>query len=340
VERIAVGDHTACVVTNRGGMYCWGDNALGAAGHPDLIGFYCQPWRAPWHACIRTVAFGGDHACGLTYDGRVLCWGQNNYGQLGVPEAPGGPEPVEVPFVDAVIEVAADGGSAALLADRTVWLWGACLDSAGACLDQPQMAFTELADIKALPSSGEPQCAVTTSGALLCWGRYSGNGTAFAPDRPVAVAGLEHVAEVSRERDRVCARLEDGTIHCWGHGPVGDGSDEIVLTPVQVAGIETAVQVSVGSHACALAENGDVLCWGNNLSRGCGQPGGSPVLVPTVVQGLPPAIQVGVGRSFTCALTADREVYCWGANYDCTHGTGKVGGYTHVPQKVLLPTSW
>ena len=175
VERIAVGSRTACVVNNRGGMYCWGDNALGAAGQPDLIGSTCQPWKAPWHECLRTVGLSAGHGCGLTYDGRVLCWGQNTYGQLGVPSAAGGPEPVEVVLSGPVVQVAAGGAQgAALLSDGTVWLWGDYA-SFTPYLAEPARPFPELVGIKALPQSGPPFGALAVHGRALCWSGTCGN---------------------------------------------------------------------------------------------------------------------------------------------------------------------
>ncbi len=68
VESIVVGDKTACAVTNLGSMYCWGEPAGGATGISGDVGYIETPLKAPDHHCLRTLALGYAHGCGLTYD--------------------------------------------------------------------------------------------------------------------------------------------------------------------------------------------------------------------------------------------------------------------------------
>jgi alpha-tubulin suppressor-like RCC1 family protein len=66
-----------------------------------------------------------------------------------------------------------------------------------------------------------------------------------------------------------CARLQSGTLKCWGSnfaGQLGDGTDSGRLTPVDTVGLEGVVTGVAGGqfHTCAQFQNGGVKCWGSN----------------------------------------------------------------------------
>lgn len=119
--------------------------------------------------------------------------------------------------------------------------------------------------------------------------------------------------------DHACAVL-DGRVYCWGsngNGQLGAtalqaGSSNI---PVEVDGISTATEVSVGAlHSCALLANGDVWCWGSNNGKQLGRATGTRG-TPAKVDGVSGATAVGAGSAHTCAIIgAAGGVKCWGTN--------------------------
>ena len=63
-----------------------------------------------------SVSLGDDHSCALLDDGKVMCWGKNNYGQLGDGSATDRSSPVEVSGLPNAQSIALGGGhSCALL---------------------------------------------------------------------------------------------------------------------------------------------------------------------------------------------------------------------------------
>ena len=90
VHSAAQFDYT-CGVDANGALLCWGadcfaqlgvDSLLEQCGTPPMP---CSTRPAAVHATgsFRTVSDEFSHTCALTADGAVLCWGDNNAGQLG-----------------------------------------------------------------------------------------------------------------------------------------------------------------------------------------------------------------------------------------------------------------
>jgi alpha-tubulin suppressor-like RCC1 family protein len=85
VVAVGAGDAHACALQDSGIVWCWGSNKrrqLGAGTSTPLRS--TTPVRVALSGSAVQVAVGNHHACALTVDGAVLCWGWNSFGQLGV----------------------------------------------------------------------------------------------------------------------------------------------------------------------------------------------------------------------------------------------------------------
>jgi alpha-tubulin suppressor-like RCC1 family protein len=185
----------------------------------------------------------------------VYCWGNNDYGQLGLPlDTASVTIPTRVtglPRPAAQIGMGVQGNlSCALLDDTTVWCWGhtafgaaghdptpdpAC--AASKCNPEPKV----VADSQGRPLSGVARiavgrsvaCALTQLGSLMCWGLNAfgtlGNGTAdsAAHASPQLVSGLPPVTSLSLGDLTVLATDSNGAVWGWGrnnYGAIGDGT--------------------------------------------------------------------------------------------------------------------
>ncbi len=184
-------------------------------------------------------------------------------------------------------------------------------------------------------------CALTTEGAVLCWGA-NGNGqlgdgsSVRRRTSPVRVAGLaEGVVAVSAGELHTCALTDSGGVKCWGengNGQLGDGTTTDRIAPVDVAGLgEGAVAISTGTiHTCALTASGGVKCWGRMLlgplsvqERALGTGMARDIRTADYVDGLTSGvIAVSSGTLHTCALTTSGGVKCWGYNREGQLGDG------------------
>ncbi len=109
VSSLTAGDGFSCaLLKSDSSIACWGSDDLGQLGNNfEKAGYSVSPIAVASAGSAITgfnqVAAGSNHVCGLLGT-RVLCWGANNYGQLGIGSADSAAHalPVNVP-VDAPI---------------------------------------------------------------------------------------------------------------------------------------------------------------------------------------------------------------------------------------------
>jgi alpha-tubulin suppressor-like RCC1 family protein len=188
-------------------------------------------------------------------------------------------------------------------------------------------------------------CAVTSAGAVRCWGFNGhgelGDGTTRSSAVPVGVVGLGSGAVgVSAGWSHTCAVTRAGAARCWGQnafGGLGDGTTESSAVPVAVTGLGSRV-VAVESgqfHSCAVTSAGGVRCWGYNADGELGDGTTSRSAVPVDVVGLGSGVaEVSAGRYHSCAVTRAGAVRCWGRNPSGQLGNGSTAD-SAVPVDVL-----
>ena len=272
---------------------CIGDDELPSAAPPVDVG-----------GKAIDLAAGSEHTCVVLESGTVRCWGYGFLGALGL----GTTEDVgdnEVPSAMGPVSV---GGTAtrlyagayntcARLNTGEVRCWGkngSCELGLGIGFVDNDIGDNELPSSQAPVPIGGPElflaprsfhtCALLEGSHVKCWGNagYLGNGDktylgCIPGDMPVPdvdVGGMVVEIATGAEAHHNCARLDDGTVRCWGPGvagdlgygnvqDIGDGPGEMPPAPVMIGG--TAASVSVGlSHTCVALTNQEVRCWGTN----------------------------------------------------------------------------
>lgn len=236
VAELGLGTDYSCARLENGHVACWGYNASGqlGLGSADYV-VHAEPAEIP-DFDLEQLAVENYHACGVRA-GEVWCWGQNSGGALGLPSSTAFVStPTRVEGLPAIAKVAVGyQTTCAIGSDKTVWCWG--LDP---MLRTPNPTPVHVLD----PVDGQPD-------------RVLGGV------EELAVATVKHV---------VCARLEDGSVSCWGDDPMtvgyrGLSFDDPTLKPYPVLGITHAKRiVAGGAFACAVLDDGLARCWGGNAS--------------------------------------------------------------------------
>lgn len=301
------------------------------------------------------VATGENHACAVTKDSTVLCWGENEYGQLGDGTLINSTTPVAVTGLTNVTRVAVGSlHSCALKSDKSVACWGSnSYGNLGNGADLGDdinddstvpLTVTGLTDAIGISAGDIHTCAIKEDATVVCWGfgGYGrlGNGGSTSTSVPLAVVGLSDVVQVSAGRLSTCAVKSDGSAMCWGnngYGLLGDGTSDNSLVPVTVLDLDNAVSVATkGDHACALKDDNSIACWGHN---GYGQLGeGTDITqsaTPIAMANIDNAINISSGYRHSCATLADGTVKCWGANTYGQLGSSDFVSFSAQPLDVV-----
>jgi alpha-tubulin suppressor-like RCC1 family protein len=307
VDAIALGARHACARKTSGMVACWGADdrgqVSGAPGDSPRLG----PVEvvAARQASARPVAAGARHTCAIAADGRVVCWGDNQRGQLGadlnaVPQS----GPVMVTrggmLLEGVLVVEAGDDWTLAQTGGSVYSWGAN--------DTGQLGNDAVLD----RDYAEPVLGVSSDPGIAAG---SGHGCVTQPDG-IRCWGDNGKGQLGREATS-------------GHNPAG-----LVEAPFS----PPATPVAGGAHTCALA-GGTVYCWGDN---GAGQLGVSGAGESQTPQAVPvgAVATLAAGRQHTCALTGDGRLYCWGANDRGQLGDGTTtGGPTPRRVKLVCPAT-
>ena len=283
---VSAGDRNTCAIRPTRRLYCWGDDAYGQIGDGGMMDTdrLAPTQVSGGHTDWTAVQTGGGHTCGRRANGRLYCWGNDSFGELGDNSAEQN-RPSPVPVAGGAtnwtsITVGEDHACGRRTTGR-IYCWGG--DSYGTLGDgagdstsgTPRLVAGGFTDWTAIDGGGYTTCGRRSNARLYCWGGdYDGalgNGGAMHADRftPTSVAGGDvRWSAVSVGHSHGCGRRSTGRLLCWGDnysGQLGDGQNNTdKAAPVPLFGDPSNwTSVSAGSgHTCARKTTGSLWCWG------------------------------------------------------------------------------
>jgi alpha-tubulin suppressor-like RCC1 family protein len=270
---IAAGQNHTCAILDDGTVKCWGsaeyiglENNENRGDRPNEMGDNLPAVNLGTGRTAVAITASYTETCALLDNGSVKCWGQNDFGQLGLGN--------RIPR----------GGAPGDMGDNL-----------------PAIDLGTGRTAVSISTGGDHTCAVLDNGSVKCWGYNSigqlGLGV-FPPvwkgddpnemgdNLPAVDLGTGRTAlEVVAGANHSCALLDNGSVKCWGeggllgnesartlgegvfngdflnHNEMGDNLPSVLLGTGR-----TAVAITGGdaTHTCAQLDNGSVKCWGYN----------------------------------------------------------------------------
>lgn len=377
VSYVAAGYNTTCVRTFDGGLACFGLNLYGQLGrgdtavHDDIARVDGITVAGADTGVVQPIAVGASHACAISRDGRLYCWGSHTRGQLGTGvDTASTAVPVLVAPPGLGWTHVAAGGTEDMDAFTCgvnmgqIYCWG---DNAYGQLGTgmappaslPTASMLSTTEVVELAAGGAHACAlIGPDGEVWCWGSNTwgqiGDGTTANRQAPIRIVLPGPAAAIAAGREHTCAWLADGRAYCWGNDAefqIGEDyfTDPMgVHSPAEVEGLPPAATYGHGVLAAAdrttyaISED-HAYAWGGNGENQLGSSMAMPSLpVPTPVEidvpvaaGMEPR-QIAAGAAHACTVHANGALYCWGANAN-KQAVPEDSGATALPQAVVVP---
>ena len=272
-QSLSNGSLGTCAIKHDGSLWCWGylaemlDGALESSKFPVQVGVD-HDWAK--------VSTNGYRACGIKTDGSLHCFGANYDGGLGDGTTLDRGTPATILDGGPWLDVAASSRTCGLRADHTLWCWG---DSDGSKFVQ----IDENVDWQQLSGHDYQVCGLREGGKPYCFAR------------PGVVEALDEGGGYAKALSS-CALRPDQTLRCWGDYPRGDGTSQLVPTPVRVGTDNDWKQLSTGTwNVSALHQDGRL-----DSFRAPPRPEGSGWREATD------------GQHTKCAIREDGTLWCWG----------------------------
>lgn len=385
VARVEAESESACVLMLTGAVKCWGNNQTygtatvtadaNADGIPDPV---LTPVQATGLTSgVASIALGGrrstptlyrSHGCAVMQDGTMKCWGNNSFYELGSAAAGpvSSPAVVNIGAFVTIASLTAYGSCAVTLA-RAVKCWGyngsgeiGSGDKVGVAAGTFINVINVPSDVIQLASSRASNCAVTSAGALWCWGenytqtiQRSPNFNDDQPVPQVAFGLTSGVRAAARGATNLCILMVNGDLACSGgswNGQTGDGFTPLQTTPRSVwtsaanpSPLSGVQRISSMSNAvCAQLTSGGIKCWGSNTNRELGNDEIFSQLAPSDNTDIPAGTGSlgnlnGAGGGTNCAVMTDTTVKCWGSNTTGSKGIGTTA--TDLTARTMLAST-
>lgn len=340
VIEVVVGQHHACALNADGRVDCWGDNSRGQRGVPLSAADWWQPERVVGLDVVQSIAAGASHSCAWQSSGRLSCWGDNRWGQLGVALPDWSATPIALQGVDSLLAFSLGSRhSCVLQSGRGISCWGTGIAVGEGETRVSNRLIVGSSSALSLAAGSDSTCWVEADRLIRCVGADEADvflaEQSVLSQSPLQLSSIESVHQLAAGFRQMCAVLEGGALQCWGAGGQGQRRNWDRFRPVE--GLSDISQIQLGdTHSCAFSNAEGWQCWGSNCWGELGEvPRWNAAELPVwssqrKLAPRPWAQTLALGRAHSCAIESKTTVSCWGQSQ-----SGECG----VRSPVAEPTS-
>jgi alpha-tubulin suppressor-like RCC1 family protein len=312
-DDLQMGDEFACAKTKSGSLKCWGDFTNMHIGSNNT---YSELLDVSVSASVKQMAIGGKHICVLLENKKLLCLGQNDFGQLG------------------------NGNKSQKVSSNWVEIKQISVFEKMGKYNKIE-EIVPIREVKEISAGRFHNCALLTDDSLYCWGKenvdqrfqiqdnflpriskHAHNHNYLKNNKYKQLSlGMYHTCTISSEDEARCEGL-------WESRKF----EKLWLIPEYTLHLpEKFKSISSGAnHACGILMDGRVKCWGPNNRGEIGKApmeGDLPIKdtrFPTEVKNITTAETLFLGPDISCALLKDDSIKCWGSGFKLLGNSGAI----------------
>jgi len=219
IVQIAAGDEFCGSLSAGGEVYLWGNNEDGQLGKGADTKYSELPEIVSGIGAVKQLAVGSTHVLALLYDGTVMAWGDNRYGQLGLGytgKSTNVPTQTELKGIKSIY--AGRGYSLAVTDGNRVIAWGQNNRNQLGFIGEKEVLFpkeiTGLKNITKIATGAKFVVALDNMGKIFTWGQYKPNDKTYH-EKPKQLEGLPYIMDVSANHKYGYGVTSDNKILRW-----------------------------------------------------------------------------------------------------------------------------
>ncbi|KAL0227787.1 hypothetical protein RCL1_003930 [Eukaryota sp. TZLM3-RCL] len=229
VIQAATGDRHSLVLLENGDVYSFGAALYGQLGHGSTSPNLNIPTKVTSISNVVSVSAGHGHSLALLSNGKVMVWGYNHVGQLGIGTAgfsAGKTSPFELSFTHPVKKIVACSDHSFFITESGELFATGSNSNGQLCIGHTSyrniptpILNSKSFDVTEVKCSATSSMFLTSEGKVFTCGAVLGRSSSSIPHHsPGEVLGLYSIESIDCSADQMFALSRTGTLFSWSSG--------------------------------------------------------------------------------------------------------------------------